>query len=247
MADLNRPLGQPAAYHELIVTRRLAVLQQFEGFLDASKTLVDVGCGNGASLLQLAHHFRLCHGIDISAANQHAFEAEARRRNIQNCTFSLANIDQWVEVPKQKYDRLICFEVIEHVKDDQHAAKMLYHLVKPGGLAAISVPNKWWIFETHGARLPVLKWNRVPFFSWLPTPIHERFANARIYTVSRITRLLKNAGFTLVDWHYITAPMDRVTWKPLQTVLRRTLFAQHTTSIPMLSTSIMVFAERKMD
>ena len=29
-------------------------------------------------------------------------------------------------------------------------------VLKPGGRFIISVPNKWWIFETHGADLPLL-------------------------------------------------------------------------------------------
>ncbi len=61
-------------------------------------------------------------------------------------------------------------------------------LLKDGGLAAISVPNKWWIFETHGARLPLLPWNQGPVLFLASELIHERFANARIYTKKRIKK-----------------------------------------------------------
>ena len=59
-------------------------------------------------------------------------------------------------------DRLISFEVIEHLPGEEGVANYSKSL-KMGGIAAISVPNKWWIFETHGAKLPLLPWNRVPF------------------------------------------------------------------------------------
>ena len=117
-------------------------------------------------------------------------------------------------------------------------------LLAPGGRAAVSVPNKWWVFETHGAHLPLLPWNRVPFFSWLPTCIHERLAKARIYTRKRIGGLLQEAGFRIAAVHYVTAPMDRVGWRPLQHLLRRTVFGSDATGIPVLATSIMVLAEK---
>jgi hypothetical protein len=112
-------------------------------------------------------------------------------------------------------------------------------------MAAFSVPNKWWIFETHGARLPLLPWNRVPFFSWLPTPLHERWANARIYSKSRIKRLLEKHGFEVLDMQYIMAPMDVIKWKPLQQFLRKYVFNADTTSMPFKSVSIFIIAQKK--
>lgn len=242
----TQPLGQPSHYDDLIITRRIAVLDQFDHFFDEEKTLIDIGCGNGATLFHLADRFRLCHGIDLSEENYRTFEQEAAARNIHNCTISIEDIGR-LEIENRQYDRAICFEVLEHVEDDLQAAKNIYELLAANGKAVITVPNKWWIFEIHGAHLPLLPWNRVPFFSWLPTPIHERFAKARIYTQRRIITLLKKAGFEIIETHYITAPMDRVTWPPLQRLLRKMVFGKHTTNIPVFSTAIMVFVEKKVN
>ena len=119
-------------------------------------------------------------------------------------------------------------------------------MLNPGGLAAISVPNKWWVFETHGAKLPLLPWNRVPFFSWLPRVIHERYANARIYTVQRIIHLMRKHGFTVIDHTYITAPMDVLKEGKLKRFLVKNIFTGDTTKVPFLSTSIFVIAQKKI-
>ncbi len=108
----------------------------------------------------------------------------------------------------------------------------------------ISVPNKWWIFETHGARLPLLPWNRVPFFSWLPRVIHERYAYARIYTKSRIIRVLQKAGYEILRVVYVTAPMDVLKKGRLKQFLLKYIFKNDSTNIPFKSTSILVVARK---
>jgi 2-polyprenyl-3-methyl-5-hydroxy-6-metoxy-1,4-benzoquinol methylase len=240
----TRPLGKPAEYNEYIVERRIQILRQMDGFLNPDKTLLDFGCGNGATMMLLAGSFRSCHGVDLSPGNERLFAREAAARGITNCSFSVEDLER-LEVRGRSYDRIVCFEVLEHLRDDRAAARTMHRLLSQGGKAAVSVPNKWWIFETHGAHLPLLPWNRIPFFSWLPTPLHERFAKARIYTRKRIVHLLREAGFRTASAHHVTAPMDRVGWQPLQRLLRRTVFGSHTTRLPLLATSIMVLAEKE--
>ena len=110
---------------------------------------------------------------------------------------------------------------------------------------AITVPNKWWIFETHGADLPFLPWNRVPFFSWLPRVIHEKYARARIYTKKRIRLLLEEYGFELLQSDYVTAPMDVLPDGQLKNWLIQSVFKNDTTRIPFKATSIFVVARKK--
>ena len=236
----------PADLAEFIVARRIALLLDVEGFMSPDAELLDIGCGNGATLLRLADSYRKCHGIDISEEAGTRFINEAKQRGLSNCSFSVQDIDR-MDPTDKTFDRIICFEVLEHVRDDLLAAVTIRRLLAPKGMAAITVPNKWWIFETHGAYLPYLPWNRIPFFSWLPTRIHDRYAKASIYTKNRISKLLKDAGFTITRICFVTAPMDRISWTMLQRVARRTLFAPHSTPIPFLATSIMAVVSREQD
>jgi hypothetical protein len=79
----------------------------------------------------------------------------------------------------------------------------------------------------------------------LPTPLHERWANARIYSKSRIKRLLEKHGFEVLDMQYIMAPMDVIKWKPLQQFLRKYVFNADTTNMPFKSVSIFIIAQKK--
>ncbi|RYY18381.1 MAG: class I SAM-dependent methyltransferase, partial [Chitinophagaceae bacterium] len=203
--------------------------------------LVEVGSGSGATITRLAHRFRSALGIDIFDYSAF-FKEQQVKNNDQHSTFRQLDLER--EPLPGKYDRLISFEVIEHLRSDDSIARY-NELLRPGGLAAITVPNKWWIFETHGAKLPLLPWNRVPFFSWLPTSIHERYANARIYTRKRIVSLFEKHGFTIVDTAYVTAPMDVLKEGKLKQFLIRNIFKNDTTSSPFLATSVFVLARKK--
>lgn len=234
-------LGKPADFNERIVTRRVAIVRNIPNFCGKNFDLADIGCGNGASSFLLAADMKTCTGIELFPEHQAAFEAYKSAHQVQNTSFQLHNIE--ARPLTRLYDRFISFEVIEHLQDDRHV-KNYFESLRPGGLGAISVPHKWWIFETHGAKLPLLPWNRVPFFSWLPRPLHERYANARIYTRSRITHLLREAGFEIVSTQLVTAPMDVLPDGKLKTWLQRTFFNRDTTRNPFAATAVFVVVRR---
>ena len=235
-------LGLPANFNDKIITRRINIINSIENFYDTKLNCAEIGCGNGATAIRLANYFNSIDCYDIFENNKNEFEKNAQALNVTNCSFLQSDIEKDT-ITHEKYDRLICFEVIEHFKDDNSVTN-LYKMIKKGGKAVISVPNKWWIFETHGAKLPLLPWNRVPFFSWLPKPIHEKFANARIYTKGRIVKLLKNAGFKIEEVKYVTAPMDVLKEGKLKEFLTSTIFKNDTTKIPFFSTSIFIYVSK---
>jgi 2-polyprenyl-3-methyl-5-hydroxy-6-metoxy-1,4-benzoquinol methylase len=234
-------LGKPADNNDLLVWRRIDLVKAYPGFLDSTLDMVEIGCGNGNTAVPMAKHFKSVMGLEYASVHAHEFEALRADQGAENAAFGVWDIMAKPYEPAA--DRLVSFEVIEHLPSDDGVANYAKSL-KVGGIAAISVPNKWWIFETHGAKLPLLPWNRVPFFSWLPRPLHERWAHARIYTKKRICSLLEQHGFEIEKVEYIMAPMDVIKWGPLQRFLRRWVFNSHTTKIPFKAVSILVFCKR---
>ena len=75
--------------------------------------LLEVGCGNGASMFLLADKFNSCLGVEVNNDHQQAFETYKNQHQITNCTFQVFNVEQ--EKLSKQYDRLISFEVIEHL------------------------------------------------------------------------------------------------------------------------------------
>jgi cyclopropane fatty-acyl-phospholipid synthase-like methyltransferase len=234
-------LGKPADDEDKIITRRINILEKYPLFFNSEADLIEVGSGSGATITRIAGRFRSALGIDIFD-----YAGPFKEQQVKNGdTISVfRRLDLENEALPGTFDRLISFEVIEHLKSDASISRY-NDLLRPGGLAAITVPNKWWIFETHGAKLPLLPWNRVPFFSWLPTPIHEKFANARIYTKQRIVKLFQQYGFEIIDTAYVTAPMDVLKEGKLKNFLTRNIFKDDTTSSPFLATSVFLLVKKK--
>ena len=58
--------GKPANFDDRIIQRRLRLIEKIPEFTGNNLTLLDIGCGNGASLFGLQKQFKSCLGIDIT-------------------------------------------------------------------------------------------------------------------------------------------------------------------------------------
>lgn len=234
--------GKAAESTDLIIARRHRVVNELAR--PAGGILLDFGCGSGAQTLLFAPQFARTIAVDVDEA----YVAECARRvahaGLADRVRCIAYDGYRLPIDSQTVDFAVSFEVLEHVDNEARALSEVFRVLKPGGLLALSVPNRWWVFETHGAALPLLPWNRVPFFSWLPKSLHDRWARARIYSRREIVRKLTAAGFDVQSAVYVTAPMDVVRNARVQRALRALVFRDDRTSVPFLSTAVLAVAKR---
>jgi ubiquinone/menaquinone biosynthesis C-methylase UbiE len=237
-------LGKPADPGHLILARRRRLVLQTVSL--AGKLLLDFGCGNGAQTIGFSGDHCRTIGVDVQdeqlALFRHALSplASPSILPVRYDGLHLPLRDSSVDV-------VVSFEVLEHVADEAAVLKEILRVLMPGGDLVITVPNRWWIFETHGAHLPILPWNRIPFFSWLPRGFHRRYALARNYSRRAISALLREAGFRVRAARYVTAPMDVVSHPWLQRTLRASLFRGDTTQWGILATSLFIHATKERD
>src|SRR5665213_1237523 len=241
-------LGKPAEYGQFILERRYKLAKAYARAAFARGGFyLDVGCGNGAQTIFFARHFERWMAIDVEENRLDEFRRVMASGEwpVANGAFVIRKYDgEHIPLEDNSVDVLTCIEVIEHTKSDAQTARELFRVLAPGGAAIMTVPNKWWIFETHGANLPLIPWNRVPFFSWLPERIHSKYAKARIYRKVQIEALVRNVGFEIKKSVYVTAPMDMVRPARLQSFVRNAFFRNDATRIPFLSTSVMIVAAK---
>jgi 2-polyprenyl-3-methyl-5-hydroxy-6-metoxy-1,4-benzoquinol methylase len=91
-------------------------------------TVLDVGCGAGRleQLLQ-AHAPARCLGVDFSPAAI----TRARARNLPRCEFVEGDFTVWR--PAEKFDAIVCNEVIGYVDDPGAFVQSLLPFLQPGG------------------------------------------------------------------------------------------------------------------
>lgn len=244
MAAEQKPpaLGKPADYGQEILKRRFRLTTSRLNLKD--KLLVDFGCGNGAQTSQFLDTGCKVIGVDVSHTQQELF-AGYLLQQLTDPPVLLAQYDGLhLPIKSESADVVSCYDVLEHTASESAALQEMHRILKPGADLVLTVPNKGWIFETHGARLPLLPWNRVPFFSWLPRSIHARFANARIYRRRDIVRLVAEHSFEVLNTSYLTAPMDVVKSRKLKQFLRSSIFRDDATQWSFLATAVFVHCRR---
>lgn len=108
------------------------------------KTFLDIGCGAGELACTLVERGLTGVAIDFSdSAIKHGEKIRSERHiTSDQLSFRVGGLEQ---VEKQKFDLVICCEVLEHIEDD---AAMLRNLLKhTNEYALISVPAKQKLFD----------------------------------------------------------------------------------------------------
>jgi len=96
---------------------------------------LDVGCGDGARYGSRMRESGVeIHGVDIS---QVAVES-ARERGVDA---QVASLTDPLPYDDACFDVVICLEVLEHLVDPAFVVRQIARVLRPGGLALLSVPN----------------------------------------------------------------------------------------------------------
>jgi len=215
-------IGTPTSYGFTLPVIRHALTEQRYPRLAARDRLLDFGCGNGANTILFAPDFANVVGVDVESERVSEARANAAERGIENLEYRVYDGER-LPFDDHSFDCVVSFEVLEHTRDDRAALAEIARVLKPGGLFCGSVPNKYYLMETHGFNLPladVIPYQRVPFMNLLPRAFYDRFGNANIYTRRQFTAMLSAAGFTQLDTGYIAPPFDKVGQPLLQSALR---------------------------
>ena len=122
---------------ELIEVEHLA-RYRWAGQLVAGRTVLDAGCGvgYGSAMLARAGAGEVV-GLDLSAR---AIEA-AREAAPANASFVVGDVHA-LPFAAGRFELVVCFEVIEHVESQDDVIAELARVLAPGGVLAISSPNR---------------------------------------------------------------------------------------------------------
>jgi len=104
-------------------------------------TVLDVACSNGFGCEQLAKSGAQVMGVDSNAKLIDA--AKERHKHLGNISYMTLDIDEdgWTKkLDADKFDAIICFEAIEHIKHPQKLLTSLVERLMPNGRLLLSVP-----------------------------------------------------------------------------------------------------------
>lgn len=118
----------------LVERRRLAIIRDFVGDADGLE-IAEVGSGGG-HVLRMFQRARLT-AIDVSDVY-----LDGARKNLAgyDVRFLKGEVDK-MDLDAASFDRVICSEVLEHVVDPGAVLSAIARLLRPSGVAVITVPN----------------------------------------------------------------------------------------------------------
>lgn len=156
--------------------RRVEVL--FEELLPhdlSGKFLLDDGCGTGIMALQAKKRGARVVAADIS----HAQLGQARKKGVP---LLVTNNALKLPYPDNMFDIVVSSEMIEHTTEPHRAVVEIARVLKPGGIVALTCPNRAWKWLVDGATAlkvrPFEGYENFPTFSQLRQFAQE--ANLRV-------------------------------------------------------------------
>jgi 2-polyprenyl-3-methyl-5-hydroxy-6-metoxy-1,4-benzoquinol methylase len=213
------------------------------------KTMLDIGCGNGLYILALASLAKKTVGIDI----RHEVLTEATKNKVKlgRDTEFIRAAAESLPLCDSTFDVVLLVEMLEHVRSEGRVLEETNRVLKNEGYLLIYVPNKLYPFEEHGLRIRQrnfegLYGGSIPFFSWCPQVVRNKFERARIYTKGQIVRLVEKYGLTVQDVDYMYPPLDRLGSELTKGVLRKIMSVlEHNRLLKRFGMSIFIVAQKR--
>ncbi|UNK48977.1 class I SAM-dependent methyltransferase [Lysobacter sp. S4-A87] len=139
-----------------------AILQEAIGDRLAAAAVLNLGCSTGFIDEFLAGHVASVMGVDI---DQDAIALAQERCAASNVRFQVDDAMQ-LSFADETFDVVICSQVYEHVPDPNQLMKQIHRVLRPGGVCYFAATNRWALMERH---------HKLPFLSWLPAPMADRY------------------------------------------------------------------------
>ena len=115
-------------------------LDQFDAYL--GQRVLEIGCGVGG-VLELLGPRELKVGLDIDADvlsyARDRFQDDVRYRFVQCDIGNLTDVER-AQLSADRFDTVVCINLLEHVQDDVRAMRTIEELLVPGGRLALLVP-----------------------------------------------------------------------------------------------------------
>lgn len=189
--------GEFRILHQITPLRADYIIQKaikHFGIISPSKTplaglkILDIGCGGGLISAPMLRSGATVTGIDANSHNIKAAKEHATKYKLK-IDFLNETAEEHLK-SNNKYDVVICLEVIEHVANPEEFIKTITSLIKPGGMMIFSTINR--TAKSYGLAIIMAEY----VLGWVPRGIHD---HAKFIKPSELRRMLNGSGKDLKE------------------------------------------------
>lgn len=200
-SDLAALRGEPSYVWRAGQERRLSLIARYTALENAH--ILDAGCGVGMYTRQFNQRYSP-HVGGIEYEYPRALKAAEVTPHV------VVAANENLPYKSNHFDVVLSHETLEHVNDDVASAREIVRVLKPGGRAAIFVPNRWYFFETHGHYWRgEYHFGNTPLINYLPDVLRNRLApHVKAYTGRGLLRLFDGQPVKVVTHQRIYPGFD---------------------------------------
>lgn len=141
------------------------------GNFSPDRKILDIGCGTGTEL-EILKKYGQVSGLDIDDSALNIIKTHG-------CLTIKGDIES-IHLEKDSFDCICCFDVLEHLRNDQAVLEKIYASLRPDGYIFFTAPTFSFLFSTH-----------------------DKFSgHLRRYSRKELQTKLFTAGFQNIDLNY---------------------------------------------
>lgn len=153
----------------------------YENYLKHTDSVLDLGCGIGANAIKITSKVKKVVGLDIDKESIRIAQSEAKLKRTKNIQFITGDANKKLPFKNNAFDKVLCFDVLEHLEKRNFALTEIKRILKPKGLLFLVTDN------------PRTSWKKlqksVGLFYYADSDHKYE------YPKEEITQLLKDKGF----------------------------------------------------
>ena len=164
----------------------LRVEELIDEYIKKDSLVLDVGCGRGVNTSKLRRKTKRIIGLDLKNYVKKKYLSD----------FKLV-LGDGRKIPfKDKYfDFVTCWDVIEHIEEDELFLKEIYRVLKPGGRLLMSTPNKK---RLSNRLIGLFKKIEYPYYLGANPDWEGDVLHIREYSPEEIEKLATAIGFKII-------------------------------------------------
>ena len=230
--------GHPSFVWRAGQERRFQMVHRWTPLAD--QRVLDVGCGVGMYTAAFLRETPYVYGVEIEG--DRALEARERTTGV------IQSPGEHLPFGDATFDVIFSHEVLEHVADDRACVVEMVRVTRPGGRIVVFVPNRLYLFETHGVFWRGrYHFGNIPLVNWLPAPLRNRLApHVRAYTARELRRLFSGLPTHIIHQTQIYPGYDNIVTRipSLGRALRATTYALERTPLRVFGLSHLLIVKR---
>lgn len=157
-------------------------------FINKNDTVLDLGCGNGQSIIKSSRFCKSIIGIEFNTEILKTADFSLKQKQIRNAALKKGNLEEALPFKSNQFDKVIFLDVLEHLNNRDLILKEIRRVLKFKKILILGVPNS----QTSWKKL-----QRSVGLSSFSDPDHKIE-----FSEKEIRNILKKHGFRVISFNY---------------------------------------------